>query len=73
MKTIIVIGLFLIQAYSVCTKNVLSFEKMKFLEGKTAKQSFHLPGDFNKVGNVNESLSVLFFKNFNSRRSWITL
>ena len=72
MKTIIVIGLFLIQAYSVFGKNVLSFEKMKFLVGKPPKQSFHLPGDFNKVGNVIESLSVLFLK-FISRRFWITL
>ena len=50
MRTIIVIALFLLQAHSICSKNVLSFEKIKFLEEKTEKQSFHLPADLVQVG-----------------------
>ena len=52
MRTSIVIALLLLQAYSICSKNVLSFEKVKFLKENTAKQSFYLPGDIIKVENV---------------------
>ena len=60
MRTIIVVGLFILQAYSVCGKTVLNFEKLTFLEGKTAKQGFHWSGDFNKVGDVSYRISLLF-------------
>ena len=60
MRTIIVIGLFLLLAASISSKNVLNFEKIKFLEGKTEKQSFHLPGDILKVGNISRSINILF-------------
>ena len=60
MRTIIAIGLFLLLAASISSKNVLSFEKIKFLEGMTEKQSFHLPGDFLKVGNISRSINIFF-------------
>ena len=54
------IGLFLLQASSISSKNVLNFEKIKFLEEETPKQSFHLPGDFIKVENVSKSVISCF-------------
>ena len=54
------IGLFLLQASSISSKNVLNFEKIKFLEEETPKQSFHLPGDFIMVVNVFKICHLLF-------------